>query len=124
MDLPQNNLPAPAANAVETEIEGLRQLLVFVLVLLLLVSGTLTVFVFRELNEATKDFEGLNAQFSQIQTQRQVMATVIGKLADYGKAHPDYVPILTKYHIAVNQTPVAPFSGGAAPAQPTGSGRK
>lgn len=86
-----------------------------VLILLLVVSFTLTIFFLRQVTLARKDRDGIRAGVVEYQ-QNGVPALneFTAKLREYAKTHPDVVPILVKYGVvqvsntAPAMTPVAP----------------
>jgi hypothetical protein len=94
---------------------ALRHQLNSVLILLLAVSATLTVFFLRQVTLARKDRDNLNASVVEYQ-QNGVPALndFTAKLREYAKTHPDVVPILTKYGVVQvsNAAPAAARAPG------------
>ncbi len=93
-----------------------------VMVLLLVVSGTLTVLLLQQVRYAHADIASLRGPAQQLDQARQVIAAYnqktvpavqqfLDKLQDYAKTHPDVLPILAKYGM-VQRNP----SSGSAPA--------
>jgi|SRR6266853_6273243 len=108
----------PAAYDLQTQFEGLRQTLNTMLVLLVLVSGTLTIFLVRQWRFAKTDLDMLRPQAAQIisdynRVSAPAMQEFVRKLADYSKSHPDFAPIAAKYHLSDS---VAKPGAGALPA--------
>ena len=98
------------------EIAALKNQVFTLLVALIVVSGTLTVFLYRQVSLAGKDLaqgQQLSAVLGQNET---AVSTFVNKLVAYGEKHPDFVPVLKKYGIA----PVAgvPANSLIAPAAP------
>lgn len=93
-------------------------------VVLLFVIGSLCLFFWREANfyghlavqmqpqvmQASQFIEALNKQGSSMEKQLQAIQSAVSRLVDYGRTHPDYVPLLNKYGV-----PVPPASASAAP---------
>jgi hypothetical protein len=94
-------------------------------IILLFVMGSLCLFFWREASfngrialqmqpqvmQAAQFIDTLNKQGTSIEKQLQALQGAVSRLVDYGRTHPDYVPILNKYGVPV--TPAA-----AAPAAP------
>jgi hypothetical protein len=94
-------------------------------VVLLYVIGALCLFFWREASfnghiaaqmqpqviQASQVVEALGKQGSSMEKQMQAIQGAVSRLVDYGRTHPDYVPILNKYGV-----PVTPAAGSAAPA--------
>jgi type II secretory pathway component PulF len=92
-----------------SEIAALKNQIFTLLVALIVVSGTLTVYLYRQVSLAGKDLvqgEQLSAALSQNEANVSAFVT---KLVAYGEKHPDFVPVLKKYGIA----PVAGVPAGA-----------
>jgi hypothetical protein len=98
------------------EITALKNQVFTLLVALIVVSGTLTVYLYRQVSLAGKDL-AQGQQLSTVLTQNEnAVAAFVTKLVAYGEKHPDFVPVLKKYGIA----PVAgvPANSLIAPAAP------
>jgi hypothetical protein len=101
-------------------------------VVLLLVVGALCLFFWREAGYNGALAAGLQPQVAQIsqfigqlekqggslEKQLQGLQTVVQRLAEYGKTHPDYAPVLAKYGIVLTAAP-APAAVPAAKPVPT-----
>ncbi len=97
-------------------------------IVLLLVLGSLCLFFWREAGyhgrlvqqlepqvlQASQIANALSKQGSSFDKQVQALQAAVARLADYGKSHPDYVPILSKYGVPVTN----PAPPAAAPATP------
>ena len=104
---------------------------VFTLLLaLFIVSGTLTVFLWRQARYAQKDLEAVKAPAAQLiqafNQEKPNMDKFVVQLVDYGRAHPDFVPILNKYRIPLTNptAPVSPAPAAAVPAVPPAAAPK
>ncbi len=100
-----------------SEISVLRNQVFVLLVALIVISGTLTVYLFRQASMAGKDLEQLKPQATQVingfNQNQQLMVNFINQLVAYGQAHPDFKPVLAKYGIA--PVPGVPAGAPAAP---------
>ena len=95
---------ASEASDLRAQYESLRHLVVSVLILLLVVSGTLNIYLLRQFRYAGKDLEGFRPYAQEIMAGYQkgdgpAVENFLGRIVDYGRTHPDFAPILKKYHI-------------------------
>ena len=92
------------------EIEALKNQMFFLLVALIVVSGTVTVTLYRQVSLANKDITQSERMESQISTNEVVFRSILGQLISYGEKHPDYLQVLKKNGIIVQPkgAPVAP----------------
>ena len=101
-----------------SEIAALRSQVFSLLIALIVLSGTVTAYLYRQSSLAGKDLVVIEPQAEQIingynQTQPAV-AGFINEIEVYAEKHPDFVPVLKKYGIA----PVAGVPAGAPAAAP------
>jgi len=111
MNEPEMNSPAPAD--LSEQVAVLQRQVFTLLLALIVVSGTLTVFLYRQASLTGKDIAAVKPQAQQlIQVYKQnlpSMETFVNQLVTYGQAHPDFRPILQKYGINPAATaPAAP----------------
>jgi hypothetical protein len=70
---------------------------------LLLVSGTLTIFLGRQWRFTKSEIDMLSPQANQILTEYNrnlpMMQDFVKKLNEYAKTHPDFAPIAAKYRL-------------------------
>jgi len=101
-------------NDLNSEIAGLRAQVLTLLVALIIVSGTVTVYLYRQASTLRKDIDSIAPQAHQIITafekNQTLMVNFVNSLVAYGQTHPEFRPVLLKYGI----TP--PPAGVAAPA--------
>jgi hypothetical protein len=94
-----------------------RQVLLSLLALFV-VSGTLTVYLGIQSRRVGKDLEIVRPQARQVveasAKEEPVIRSFMAKLVDYGKAHPDFAPIVAKYRLTTN-APIAGSSAGVTP---------
>ncbi len=87
-----------------SEVASLKNQVFTLLIALIMVSGTLTVFLYRQVSLAGKDIaagQQLSTMLTKNETQNeQVVGTFVSRLVEYGQKHPDFVPVLRKYGIA------------------------
>jgi hypothetical protein len=95
----------PDNNNYAAEISALKNQVFTLLLALVVVSGTLTVYLYREATNANKDVQQLNAAVTQ---QEGSINNFVGSLVAYGNKHPDFLPVLKKYGIV-------PAPGGGSP---------
>jgi len=129
MDNLENSAPAQLElNELQGQYDSLRALVVLLLALLIVVSGTLSGFLVWQASSLRRALDNRRPQVGAmvIQYQQYQKATgpaideFIRKLTEYGNSHPDFVPVLTKYGLK----PAAPALTGAPPAKAAGPGKK
>lgn len=102
----------------QAEVASLRQQVWTLLVLLFVISGTFTFYLFRQTAVNRKDLQaykpGATQFIQQFQKEAPGMDQFIQRLGEYGRTHPDFVPILNKYKIPVTAGP-APTPAATAP---------
>lgn len=110
MDSTENNFSTETApENLEAEVSSLRQQVWTLLVFLLVVSGTLSIFLMRQYTYARNDLGALKAQSApfmlEFQKQEPGMNEFVEKLGEYSRTHPDFVPILNKYGVTITTAP-------------------
>ncbi len=115
MDNPENTPSTqPDLSDLRAECASLRQLVSSLLVLLLVVSGTLNIYFWRQFRATKTAARQVAAMVTDFQTnQGPAIDGFLAKLVEFEKKNPDFAPILTKYGV--------PRSGatGATPATAT-----
>jgi hypothetical protein len=99
--------PSPETPA-NSEIAALRNQIFTLLVALIVVSGTLTVYLFRQVTVAGKDLDAANRLIAAVNQDQGKIVVFANQLAVYGKTHPDILPLLAKYGIGPNGVPATP----------------
>ena len=93
------------------QIVALRHQVFTLLLALVVVSGTLTVVLYRQARLTGKDIEGIKPQATQIiaafKRDQPAMENFVKQLTAYGVTHPDFQPILKKYGIVPQAQPAA-----------------
>ena len=96
------------------EIAALKNQVFTLLMALIVVSGTLTIFLYRQSSLAGSDLAQAK-QLNVVVTQNEnALMNFINSLVAYGEKHPDFLPILKKYGI----TPQPGVPAGTAPVAP------
>ncbi len=96
------------------EIAALKNQVFVLLVFLIVVSGTLTVYLYRQQSLAGKDITLLQRTSEQVHTNAAAIDAFVKRLVTYGEKHPDFASaVLKKNGIILNPNGAAL----AAPAQ-------
>ena len=111
--------PVSTVESTERQLQSLRKLFVVVLAILLVISGSLMIFLWgqkrilnSQLREARKfvdDYEKVTAPF---------LSNFISNLQVYGRAHPDFNPIMDKYNLRAAVSNAVPQAVLPAPQTP------
>src|SRR5437588_9947934 len=102
--------PQPEVNELQVQCESWRQLVLSALVLLVIIGGTLCIYLRWQFKTVSNELENAFPQVTTILSQyhnRQAPAQdqFVKKLADFGRAHQDFGAVIMKY------TPVLPLFG-------------
>ena len=115
MDMPENKTPLePVVNDWRAEHEALWQFVVSMLVLVIIMSGTLNIFLARQCKNSGDDLKMARAQTQNLVANYQkndgpAIEAIVNKLREFGQTHSDFVPILNKYGLKpAPATTVAP----------------
>ena len=101
-----DNLEAPApvqpdTHDLQAQCDSLRQLIISVLVLLIIVSGTFTIYLLREYRWANADLAAVEPQYkaevAQYSRANLVIRDFVERIREYGGTHQDFIPVLNKY---------------------------
>ncbi|HTX22432.1 MAG TPA: hypothetical protein VMD27_11345 [Candidatus Aquilonibacter sp.] len=88
------------------QIASLRRQISTLLLALIVVSGTLTVYLWYQSHTLGREIDSLNQQVIQpFDKSRPTMSNFVHQLEGYGNAHPDFQPILKKYGIGITNYP-------------------
>ena len=103
----------------QAQFESLRQLITSVLILVIVISGTLNIYLLRQWRTTSKDLAGIRPQAAQMIAEYQkvsgpLMNDFVAKIMDYGKTHPDFAPILAKYNLKAAGTTGTPLAAPTA----------
>ena len=120
MDEVENKTAAqPEVNELQAQYDALRHLVVSMLVLAVVVSGTLTIYLLRQYRFTHSELVQFRPGAVQMITDYQkirgpVQDQFLYRLTEYGRTHPDFAPIMTKYGLK----PAAPSNAAPATASP------
>lgn len=110
------------------EIAALKRQVFTLLVTLVVLSGTVTVYLYRQASLSKKDLDAVRPQAQQIITafnqNQALMVNFVNQLVAYGEKHPDFVPVLAKYGIAPVPGIPAGSPATAAPVAPAAAPKK
>jgi len=102
-----NLSPSPASQSdlknLQEQYDSLQQLVSSLMLVLIVISGTLGIFLLRQYKFAKIELDGLTPAATQLisdYTNNYAMTQdFLKKLAEYGRAHQDFAPIIAKYHL-------------------------
>ena len=105
METPENqNSVADDFAELRDQHESLRHLINSVLMLVIVISGTMTVFLFRQNRFMSQELEAVRARHNNAVSAYKVVSPQIDdferRLAEYARTHPDFAPVLAKYRKA------------------------
>lgn len=118
MDNLDNKTPVQSNQSdLQGQFDALRHLVVSILILVVVISGTLNIYLLRQWRSTNKDLAGIRPQAAQMFTEFQKvsgpqMQDFVNKVTDYGRTHPEFVPVLAKYGLK----PTTPTNTPSAPA--------
>jgi len=91
-----------------SEIAALKRQSFTLLLALIVVSGTLTVYLYRQASITGKDIDAIRPQAEQLisayNKNQTLMNNFIKELQDYARTHPDFRPMLARHGFAVQPT--------------------
>ncbi|HWQ90072.1 MAG TPA: hypothetical protein VN673_00255 [Clostridia bacterium] len=97
--------------SLQEQFDSLRHLVISVLVLVIVISGTLNLFLLRQAKDVQNNVNASRQIVDEFnKTTAPVANDFVAKLVEYGQKHPDFVPILMKYGLTK-----PPGATGAAP---------
>ncbi len=115
---PLNSVPRSEIAELKTACDSLHSTLVGLLLVLILVSGTICVFLLRQATYAKMDlnmvYPGYTNAMAQYERTRPIIDETVKKLQDFGRTNADFVPILAKYNLLPGATS-APPQGAHSP---------
>src|ERR1700722_10947517 len=98
-----NDFTPDSQSEISDQIAALQRQVFTLLVVLIIVSGTLTVFLYRQASVTRSDIKAIKPQAMQlINAFKQNQANIqifVNQLTAFGQAHPDFRPVLQKYGI-------------------------
>jgi hypothetical protein len=125
-DLENRNVNMGDSAELRQQCASLQRQVTTLLLAVFVLSGTVTVFLWRQARYARKDLEVLKPPAAQIiqsfKQEKPIMDDFVAKLAEFGKTHPDFMPIVNKYKIqpvtapGITSTPPAVIAPKTVPA--------
>jgi DNA integrity scanning protein DisA with diadenylate cyclase activity len=86
--------PDNSVSVLKSQVAALERQVFSLLLALIVVSGTVTIYLYRQASLLRKDIEALAPQANQIiktvNDNRAGMSTFLNQLAAYGQTHPDF----------------------------------
>jgi hypothetical protein len=83
-----------SASVLKNQVAALERQVFSLLLALIVVSGTVTIYLYRQASLMRKDIEALTPQADQIiktvNENRAAMSSFLGELGAYGQIHPDF----------------------------------
>jgi hypothetical protein len=115
--------PALDAPDLREEIASLRHLVGSILILLVVVSGTLTIFLRREMKNTSAQLDGFRPGATNMiavyqKQQAPAMDDFLNKIKQYGQTHKDFDPILFRWGLK-STNPTASLTGAPPAAIPS-----
>ena len=87
----------------QVQCEQLQQLVTSLLLILIVISGTLSVFLLRQYRSTSADLAAMQVAsaplIAEFTNNRAVVEDFLRKIAEYGRTHPDFAPIMLRYHL-------------------------
>jgi hypothetical protein len=113
----------PDLTDLQAQYEALRHMVVSMLILLVIISGTLNIYLLRQWRSTSKDLAGIRPQATEMINEFQKvsgprMQEFVRKITEYGQTHPEFGPVLAKYGLK----PAAPTN--SSPATPAATAPK
>jgi hypothetical protein len=94
---------SPVQTELMDQVVALRHQVFTLLLALVVVSGTVTVYLYRQASLAGKDMAAIKPQATQMiaafKRDQPSMEAFVKQITAYGVTHPDFQPILKKYGI-------------------------
>jgi hypothetical protein len=114
----------PTAKQLQEQVDSLRHIVVSLLVLTIVISGTFTLFLLRQSKYARVEANNLRSAINEYNnTNFPVIRDFRDRLAEYSKSHRDFASVAQKYGLELGPgsvTPQAPAAvapaSGASPA--------
>jgi len=97
------NTPSDAAQ----RIESLEKQVTLMLLLLVLATGSLAVYFFRQASDANKEYTQVASVIEAYNKNQTAIKSAVTQLSVYGQTHRDIQPLLEKYNLT-GPPPVAP----------------
>lgn len=118
-------MPEPAGRTdlqeLQEQCRSLQNLVFGLLVLMLIISGTLCIYLRRQVKNTSADLEGFRAQATNVinaaQKNGQMIDNFVRQLSEFGKVHSDFAAVLARYGIKAPPATSAPPTTLTPPAK-------
>jgi len=105
MENPSSSSSSPSElKQLQQQYDSLQQLVSSLMLVLIVISGTLSIFLLRQYKFVKSDLDGITPAATQLMTEYTnsyaISQDFARKLAEYGRTHPDFTPIMNKYRLA------------------------
>ena len=129
MNEPETTTPVrPDVEELKETCAALRHQATTLLLALIVVSGTLTVHLGLQARRTGRDLEVIRPQAIQMmeysKREEPQIADFVVKLTEFGRTHPDFQPILSRFKIQITPPPGAATNPAASTAKPAGASKK
>ncbi len=123
---PLEQEPVEEPTDLEARFESLHNMVVSMLILCIVISGTLNIFLLRQWRFSRADVAAIGPRVAQIISDYQKgdepkMNEFIKKVTDFGRTHPDFAQVLTKYGVKPGEGSATNAPSGAPPVSGTNS---
>jgi hypothetical protein len=95
-------------SSLNDQIAALQRQVFALLLALVVVSGTVTVYLYRQASILGKDVASEKQLIMSVNQGETTMISLANQLAAYSKLHPEIAPLLTKYGVGPNGIPPVP----------------
>ena len=111
--MPINPPIPPDVEELQNQVDSLQHLVVSILILMVVVSGTLSVFLLRQWRMSSKDLAATRPGASQFindynKERAPRIDAFLEKLREFGKTNPSFAPIMVRYGLSFNALPARP----------------
>ena len=100
---PVSSSSQPDLKDLQAQCENLQQIVSSLLLVLIVVSATLSIYLLRQWRFVKAEVEGVTPQAVQMITEHTnsyaMTQDFVRKVAEYGRTHPDFAPIMDKYRL-------------------------
>ncbi len=117
MDLPENKMGSMEVDDLRQEVDSLRQLVTGLLILLIVVSGTLNIYLLRQAKSVHQELPALRAQAAQVQRAATSIDTFLHDLLKYGSTHSDFAPVMARHGLDKLPKPADAMPSAPSPSQ-------
>jgi hypothetical protein len=108
---------------VQTQLDSLRHFVLSVLILVIVISGTLNIYLLYQYKSAGKELQTFGQQFvtfrnSYYKGDGPAIERFVRECMEFGKTHPDFGPVLDKYGLRPPPGMAVPMPAPAAASAP------